>query len=79
MKLVRIPGIHQWVRVMILTAVVGCTAGALLAQGCVMCKSSIAAQGENVINSLGLGILVLLIPPMLIMSAILFVAFRDDE
>lgn len=51
----------------------------LLAQGCAMCKSSIAAQNDTVINSINTGILILLFPPLLILSAILYFAFRQSE
>ncbi len=50
----------------------------LLAQGCAMCKASIAGQTVTLARSLNLGIVVLLIPPLLIMSVILYLAFRYD-
>ena len=50
-----------------------------LAQGCAMCKSSLAAQGQNVVGALQLGILVLLIPPLAIMGIFLYLAFRRED
>ena len=50
-----------------------------LAQGCAMCKSSLAAQGQNVIAALQLGILVLLVPPLAIMGSFLYIAFRRED
>ena len=50
-----------------------------LAQGCAMCKSSLAAQGQDVISTLQLGILVLLIPPLAIMGTFLYIAFRQEQ
>ena len=53
--------------------------GGLLAQGCAMCKSSIAAQTDAVISSINAGILILLGPPLLILATIVFVAVRLRE
>ena len=50
-----------------------------LAQGCAMCKSSLAAQGQNVVSALQLGIVVLLIPPLAIMGIFLYIAFRQED
>jgi hypothetical protein len=46
------------------------------AQGCPMCKSAAAAQSEQAAKSLNRAILLLLVPPVTIMSSILFFAFR---
>lgn len=48
----------------------------LLAQGCAMCKTTAAAQSSQAIAALNLGILVLLIPPVAIMSGLFLFAFR---
>lgn len=44
-----------------------------------MCKSSLAAQNDNLILALQTGILVLLIPPLLIVGIILYVAFKYKD
>ncbi len=49
------------------------------AQGCAMCRSALEGQVESVVQAINLGILVLLIPPLTIMSAILFITFRQDK
>ena len=49
------------------------------AQGCAMCRSALEGQVESVVQAVNLGILVLLIPPLTIMSTILFVTFRQDK
>ena len=49
------------------------------AQGCAMCRSALEGQVESVVQAINLGILVLLIPPLTIMSTILFVTFRQDK
>lgn len=50
-----------------------------LAQGCAMCKSTVAGQQANVTQTLNLGIVILLIPPLGIILAILLVAFKRDK
>ncbi len=49
------------------------------AQGCAMCRTALEGQAQSFIQALNLGILVLLIPPITIMSTILFVTFRQDK
>lgn len=48
----------------------------LLAQGCAMCKTVAGAQSKDAIASLNWGILLLLVPPVTIMSGLLLFAFR---
>ena len=48
----------------------------LLAQGCSMCKTAAAAQSAQAAKSLNQAIIVLLTPPVTIMSGILVFAFR---
>ena len=50
---------------------------AILAQ-CVMCYRSAAAQGAARAHVFNLGIVILLIPPTLILAAILYIAIRKD-
>ena len=50
---------------------------AILAQ-CVMCYRSAAAQGAARAHVFNVGILILLIPPALILAAILYIAIRKD-
>ncbi len=49
------------------------------AQGCAMCRSALEGQVESFVQTINLGILVLLIPPLTIMSTILFITFRQDK
>lgn len=48
----------------------------LLAQGCAMCKTVAAAQSKEAAASLNWGILLLLVPPVAIMSSLLLFAFN---
>lgn len=48
----------------------------LVAQGCAMCKTVAAAQSKAAAASLNWGILLLLVPPVTIMSSLLLFAFR---
>ncbi|MCI0421033.1 MAG: hypothetical protein L0387_28020 [Acidobacteria bacterium] len=48
----------------------------LHAQGCSMCKTVAAAQSSQAATSLNRGILLLLVPPVTIMTSILLFAFR---
>ena len=48
----------------------------LLAQGCAMCKTVAGAQSKEAATSLNWGILLLLVPPVTIMSSLLLFAFR---
>ena len=47
-----------------------------LAQGCAMCKTVAAAQSKEAATSLNWGILLLLVPPVTIMSGLLLFTFR---
>ena len=49
------------------------------AQGCAMCRTALEGQAQSFIQTLNLGIVVLLIPPIAIMSTIHFVTFRQDK
>ena len=51
-------------------------APSLLAQGCAMCKTAAAAQSKEAMAALNWGILLLLVPPVAIMSGLLLFAFR---
>lgn len=46
------------------------------AQGCAMCKTAATAQSERATKSLNRAIILLLTPPVAIMSSILLFAFR---
>jgi hypothetical protein len=48
----------------------------IFAQGCAMCYQSAAGSGAQFIQALRHGILIMFFPPILIMAAILFVAYR---
>lgn len=49
---------------------------ALSAQGCAMCYQSAAGSGSQFISALRHGILIMFFPPMLIMAAIFYAAYR---
>jgi hypothetical protein len=49
---------------------------ALYAQGCALCYQAAAASGAKFIQALKEGILIMLFPPLLIMSAIFYAAYR---
>jgi hypothetical protein len=49
---------------------------ALHAQGCAMCYQSAAASGPRSIQALKSGILILIFPPVLITTAIAYLAYR---
>jgi hypothetical protein len=68
------------VRLLLWIAIVAVFVGFLpltaLGQGCPMCKSVAAAQSEQAAKSLNQAIVLLLVPPVTIMSGILVFAFR---
>ncbi len=70
---------NQGIRALIVFLTGSSTVHLGLAQGCAMCKSSLAAQGQNVVGALQLGIVVLLIPPLAIMGTFLYIAFRQED
>jgi hypothetical protein len=49
---------------------------ALFAQGCAMCYQTAAGSGAQFIHSLRHGILIMFFPPILIMAAIFYTAYR---
>ena len=49
---------------------------ALFAQGCAMCYQTAAGSGPQFIQALRHGILIMFFPPILIMGAILYAAYR---
>jgi hypothetical protein len=51
-------------------------ANAAAAQGCALCYQSAAAAGSRAIRALQNGIVVLIIPPLLICSAITYLVYR---
>ena len=51
----------------------------LLAQSCPLCKTALIGQPESTLDAINLGILVLLFPPLVLMSSIVIVAFRQDQ
>lgn len=57
-----------------LTLIGGAESG-LMAQGCAMCKSSAQVLGQ--FSTLNAGILVLGIPPVMILTLFLYLAFRQ--
>ena len=48
----------------------------LFAQGCAMCYQTAAGSGAQFIQALRHGILIMFFPPILIMGAILYAAYR---
>ena len=51
----------------------------LLAQSCPLCKTALIGQAESILDAINLGILVLLFPPLVLMSSIVIIAFRRDQ
>jgi hypothetical protein len=51
-------------------------ANAAAAQGCALCYQSAAAAGSRAIRALQNGIVVLIVPPLLICSAITYLVYR---
>ena len=49
---------------------------AIFAQGCAMCYQTAAGSGAQFIQALRHGILIMLFPPILIMAAIYYAAYR---
>jgi len=49
---------------------------ALFAQGCSMCYQNAASSGPKLIQALRHGILIMIFPPILIMAAIFYAAYR---
>ena len=49
---------------------------AIFAQGCAMCYQTAAGSGAQFIQALRHGILIMLFPPILIMAAIFYAAYR---
>jgi hypothetical protein len=49
---------------------------ALFAQGCALCYQSAASSGAQFIQALRHGILIMFFPPILIMAAIFYAAYR---
>ena len=67
----------KWLFVVMIATVIVCLGDTpLLAQGCSMCNTVASAQAEPAVKALNRGILLLLIPPVAIMGAILFWAFK---
>ena len=64
-------------RIFLCFFVLGVVHSVLLGQGCAMCKTSIATQAAGLIRALNFGILVLLFPPLIIVSTIVLVIVRD--
>jgi hypothetical protein len=50
-----------------------------LAQSCPLCRTALIGQAESTLKAINLGILVLLFPPLIFMSSIVFIAFRQDR
>jgi len=65
-----------WLPASVTLASVLANAPELLAQGCAMCKTVAAAQSKEAAASLNWGILLLLVPPVTIMTSLLLFAFR---
>lgn len=63
----------------ILSGLASLLASQALGQGCAMCKTSLADQSGDVVSALQAGVLVLLIPPLVIMGAILHRVFYQED
>lgn len=51
----------------------------VLAQSCPLCKTALIGQADSILEAINLGILVLLFPPLILMSSIVIIAFRNDQ
>jgi len=56
-----------------------CLSPSAAAQGCASCYTTAAAGGSQTIHALHSGILILLVPPVLLLSGILIVTTRWKE
>ena len=63
----------------LMTGIVALMASRALAQGCSMCKTSLADQSSTVVGALQSGIIVLMVPPLAIMGAILYRVFGQED
>lgn len=52
---------------------------ALYAQSCAMCYQSAAASGPRSIHALKVGILILMVPPVLITAAVVYLAYTKRD
>ncbi len=75
-----IPVMTRLLRFRVIVATVAVLApSSIYAQGCAMCYQSAAGSGAQFIQALRHGILIMFFPPILIMAAILFVAYRKRD
>jgi hypothetical protein len=56
-----------------------CAPGLALAQNCALCYTQAASSGARVIQALRSGIFVLVIPPMVICTAIAIMAYKKRD
>ena len=49
------------------------------AQSCPLCKTTLLSQTESTLEAINWGILILLFPPLILMSSIVIMAFRQDQ
>ena len=68
--------ISGWLKRGVAALVILASPAALYAQGCAMCYQSAAASGPRSIQALKAGILILMFPPVLITTAIVYLAYK---
>ena len=68
--------ISGWLKRGVAALVILVSPAALYAQGCAMCYQSAAASGPRSIQALKAGILILMFPPVLITTAIVYLAYK---
>jgi hypothetical protein len=68
--------ISGWLKRGVAAVAILASPAALNAQGCAMCYQSAAASGPRSIHALKAGILILMFPPVLITTAIVYLAYK---
>jgi hypothetical protein len=77
------PKVPKWVRgpvvLLFFCSIVLLFSSPALAQSCPLCKTALIGQAESTLDAINFGILVLLFPPLILMSSIIIIAFRHDQ
>ena len=68
--------VRQLASALLLLLAIAAAAPPIYSQGCVMCRTSAAAGGEEAMKAFDLAVLVLLVPTILLFVGILAFAFR---
>jgi hypothetical protein len=71
--------LSPWVLLFLVSLVFSFLFDSTSAQACAMCKTAVVSQDAGAMQALNIGILVLLLPPIGILTTILVLTFRHDE